>query len=109
MRKIKILLTIVLFLSLSSFVVSCSNNEEHSHEFSNWSIIIESTCADKGLKVHQCNGCGIVEYDTIDKLNHNFNQEIPCAKYLNSEATETNKAVYYISCTWGEKGIQTLE
>ena len=41
--------------------------------------------------------------------NHTFDKEIAEEKYLKSEATCTDKAVYYKSCECGEKGTDTFE
>ena len=40
---------------------------------------------------------------------HNFNVKSTDSKYLKSAATTTSKAVYYYSCSCGEKGTETFE
>ena len=56
---------------------------------------------DKNKHWHECSVCG-------DK-KHNFNQKNTSETYLKSAATCTKKAVYYYSCTCGEKGTETFE
>ena len=42
--------------------------------------------------------------NTIDKKAHIYNKEVATETYLKSDATCTEKAVYYYSCVCGEKG-----
>ena len=46
--------------------------------------------------------------NTINKKAHQYNQKVTTSKYLKSEATYTNSAVYYYSCTCGQKGTNTF-
>lgn len=47
--------------------------------------------------------------DDEQKHRCSFTQNVAESKYLKSEATCTNKAVYYYSCECGEKGTETFE
>ncbi len=55
-----------------------------------------------------CNVCGYVRTVTPGHT-HEFNQQNTDAKYLKSAASCTSKAIYYYSCTCGEKGTETFE
>ena len=55
-----------------------------------------------------CTICGYVIKAALGHT-HNFNQKNTNETYLKSAATCTKKAVYYYSCTCGEKGTETFE
>ena len=55
-----------------------------------------------------CTICGYVIKAALGHT-HNFNQKNTGETYLKSAATCTKKAVYYYSCTCGEKGTETFE
>ena len=55
-----------------------------------------------------CTICGYVIKAALGHT-HNFNQKNTSGTYLKSAATCTKKAVYYYSCTCGEKGTETFE
>ena len=55
-----------------------------------------------------CTICGYVIKAALGHT-HNFNQKNTSETYLKSAATCTKKAVYYYSCTCGEKGAETFE
>ena len=55
-----------------------------------------------------CTICGYVIKAALGHT-HNFNQKNTNEKYLKSAATCTEKAVYYYSCSCGEKGTKTFE
>jgi|GEM_PF-2093585 len=55
-----------------------------------------------------CTICGYVIKAALGHT-HNFNQKNTSETYLKSAATCTKKAVYYYSCTCGEKGTETFE
>ena len=55
-----------------------------------------------------CTICGYVIKVALGHT-HNFNQKNTSETYLKSAATCTKKAVYYYSCTCGEKGTETFE
>lgn len=55
-----------------------------------------------------CTICGYVIKAALGHT-HNFNQKNTSETYLKSAATCTKKAVYYYSCSCGEKGTETFE
>ena len=55
-----------------------------------------------------CTICGYVIKAALGHT-HNFDQKNTSETYLKSAATCTKKAVYYYSCTCGEKGTETFE
>ena len=79
--------------------------------------------ATQHLKKITCDACNTIksstnENHTMNAQNtctlcnahtHNFNQQVVSSNYLKSAATCTSKAVYYKSCTCGEKGTTTFE
>ena len=55
-----------------------------------------------------CTTCGYVIKEAIGHV-HSYTEKNTDAKYLKSAATCTAKAVYYYSCSCGEKGTATFE
>ena len=53
--------------------------------------------------------CGEPEPTPQPEHTHEYNKEVATEQYLLSKATCENKAVYYYSCTCGEKGAKTFE
>ena len=102
-------------------------DKPHTHTYSTtWSTDDtnhwhECTCGDKkDVAAHTpgaaatettpqtCTICGYVIKAALGHT-HNFNQKNTSETYLKSAATCTKKAVYYYSCTCGEKGTETFE
>ncbi len=94
------------------------NTEWSTDEANHWH---ECTCGDKkDVAAHTpgaaatettpqtCTICGYVIKAALGHT-HNFNQKNTSETYLKSAATCTKKAVYYYSCTCGEKGTETFE
>ena len=55
-----------------------------------------------------CTACGYVIKEATGHV-HSYTEKNTDAKYLKSAATCTAKAVYYYSCSCGEKGTETFE
>ena len=55
-----------------------------------------------------CTACGYVIKEATGHV-HSYTEKNTDAKYLKSAATCTAKAVYYYSCSCGEKGSETFE
>ncbi len=55
-----------------------------------------------------CTACGYVIKEATGHV-HSYTEKNTAAKYLKSAATCTAKAVYYYSCSCGEKGSETFE
>lgn len=53
----------------------------------------------------QCLVCGY----TTEHVAHSFDKEYAEARFLKSDGTDTQKAVYYKSCVCGTKGTETFE
>ena len=83
------------------------------HSLSEWKIQKEATETEKGLKTRNCtrNGCNYSETENIPMPSHThkFNLETATDKYLATAATCTEKALYYYSCSCGERGSETFE
>ena len=70
------------------------------------------TCTKTGLtEGKHCSVCDevIVAQQTVSSTGHSFTQENTSNQYLKSSATCEDKAVYYKSCSCGEKGTDTFE
>ena len=81
----------------------------------------DATCTEDGTKEYwTCSVCKKVFADenctiettvaarALKALGHTFDQKVAEARYLKSAATCTEKAVYYKSCSCGEKGTETF-
>lgn len=80
------------------------------HKFSAWTTTKLSTCTEKGEQQRTCTVCGKTETREKDALGHNFVNKTPDVKYLVSEATCTEPAKYYVSCSrCDEHGTEIFE
>lgn len=73
---------------------------------------VTPTCTKTGLtEGKHCSVCNkvIVAQQTISATGHSFTQENNADKYLKTVATCEDKAVYWKSCSCGEKGTDTFE
>ena len=80
----------------------------NGHSYNNGVITTESTCTEKGVKTFTCAICGDTYTEEVGATGHIFDQKNIDTKYLKSAATPTESAVYYYSCTCGEKGAITF-
>ena len=89
-----------------------------SHTYGSWISEVPATCTETGTKGHyECSVChkyfdaakNEITDLTLSKLMHTYNQKKTDAMYLKSAATCKAKAVYYYSCSCGEKGTTTFE
>ncbi len=71
---------------------------------------IAPTCTSEGKEADQsCLRCGdVITGAVIAKLPHTFDQKTASDKYLKTSADCTHEAVYYMSCSCGEKGTETF-
>ena len=60
---------------------------------------VPATCLNAGEQKRTCKVCGLEKTDPIDALGHNFVRTYPHKDFLKSEATCTQPAVYFKSCT----------
>ena len=73
---------------------------------------VAPTCTETGLtEGKHCSVCDevIVAQQTVSSTGHSFTQENTSNQYLKSSATCEDKAVYWKSCSCGEKGTDTFE
>ena len=124
MKKLFLFLAIVLTLVFA--LTACDDNggsTEHTHAFGEWVVVKEATDTEDGKKLRIC-ACGEQETETIPKTQsgggntsesggqsthtHTYDQKSTASKYLKSDATCTSAAVYYYSCSCGEKGTSTF-
>ncbi len=68
----------------------------------------QASCTQDGVAEHVCALCGAAEEKPIDATGHDYAEQNTDAQYLASEATCTSAAVYYYSCSCGEKGTDTF-
>lgn len=83
----------------------------HEHIWDNGSVTKEPGCVEAGEKTFKCTveGCDGTKKEPLDAFGHDF-KEVADEKYLKNEASFTNPAVYYKSCTsCGEKSEETFE
>lgn len=65
MKKVLVLLALVAALVLC--LVSCS----HIHNFGEWSVTKNATCAEEGVKTRYCD-CGEKQSDVVPAIKHNY-------------------------------------
>ena len=66
------------------------NNVDPYHEWSDWKVTKEATCAEEGIKTRTCSNCGKTKTATIPAGNHRFGDWVVTTK-----------------ATCGEKGVRT--
>lgn len=66
--KIAILFCLVAILT---FVFTACNKTDEDHAWSEWIVIKEAKCEEKGLLQRYCNECNYTESKPIDELGHN--------------------------------------
>ena len=87
------------------------------HKYGNWINEVPATCTETGTLGHYT--CSVCEKNfdvdhvelislVIDKIAHTFDQAIEDEKYLSVAATCKTYAVYFYSCSCGEKGNETF-
>ena len=70
--------------------------------------VVEPTCLSEGFTVYLCH-CGDSYFaDYVDKLPHEYNQQIIDDKYLKSNTTCSAQAEYYYSCECGAIGEESF-
>jgi LPXTG-motif cell wall-anchored protein len=70
------------------------------HPSSTWTTITIATCEKSGIENLICDKCkAVLSTRTIATTGHNFTQKVISDKTKRSEATATEKASYYYTCT----------
>ena len=77
--------------------------EPHVHDWSDWTVTTEPTCADKGEQKREC-ACGEVEKKAVDALGHNFGEW-----QTTTEPTCTDKGEQKRECACGEVETQAID
>lgn len=95
-------------------VATCKHTNEISnkekHIWDDGTVTTSATHSTKGERVFSCTVCGKTKTQEIDIITeHTFDKEVIENEYLKSTATCESKAVYYKSCSCGEKGTTTFE
>ena len=86
----------------------CGQKTQEGHKWNNGTVTTEPDHKNPGEKTYTCTSCGETKKEPVDQIAHTFNQKNTDAKYLKTEANCTSAAVYYYSCTCGEKGTTTF-
>ncbi len=72
------------------------------HSWNDGVVTVSPSHTTNGSKVYTCTVCGMQKTETLAQT-HTFNQQVATAAYLATNATCTNPATYYYSCTCGAK------
>lgn len=82
------------------------------HDYGTWTVLYESTCTEKGLKVRICNRCLAEQYVTLDLAKHNkkacTEEQLKKFDKKNTPATCTTEGKKWVICSVCE-GNATLE
>lgn len=106
MKKKFLLTTLTMILCISAIGTLTACGEKHTHSYVE--SITAPTCTEQGFSTYTCScGDSYVE-NYVNALGHTYDQENTASKYLKTEATCTNVAVYWKSCSCGEKGSETF-
>ena len=126
------ILSLIVIGSIVGFAVF-GGDKECSHQWGEWSTTISATCTQSGTQEHKCSKCGETQSSTIEALGHDWSEATCSApktckicsategtasahtytvetvkeESLKIEATCTQAAVYYKSCSCG--AISTSE
>ena len=93
---------------------ACSGCDEvrykEEHDWDAGVVTTQPTEGAEGVRTYTCGTCGKTKTEVIPALSHthNYSEEVVKDKYLVSEATCTSPAIYYYSCSCGEKGTDTF-
>lgn len=83
------------------------------HNWNSGVVTTEPTTTSKGVNTFTCGICNRTKTEDIPKLeevhSHVYDQQNIDVQYIESEATCTEKAVYFYSCLCGLKGTETFE
>ncbi|MBQ7317191.1 MAG: hypothetical protein IJW90_08770 [Clostridia bacterium] len=89
-------------------VCACGHTEYGAHNWDDGVVREEATHQHSGSRVYTCRDCGETRMEDIPQIEHSFDQKRTSAGYLVKEATCTEAAVYYFSCSCGAKGTATF-
>ena len=81
-------------------VSGCGHKITEAHNFGDW-VKVDNNSHKRTCSVATCG--------YVDTQAHNFNQQVISDAYKADDASCTNKATYYYSCSCGAKGTTTFE
>ncbi len=99
------------------YSASCEHtSEKNNYTEHNWDdgvVTTEPTTENKGTKTFACQTCGTTKTEDIPKLEeihyHVYNIQNTDSQFIKSEATCTEKAVYFYSCLCGLQGTEIFQ
>ena len=86
----------------------CGEIEYADHTWDDGIITTPATHIATGVKTYTCTNCVATKTETVSPLGHVYNLQIATSKYLKQSATCTTTALYYYSCSCGERGESTF-
>ena len=90
----KRILTIILFIILFTSALVVLSSCEHTHSFGLWTIVVEATCAEEGIKEQVCK-CGAKQTEAIIPVGHNFVDHV--CKKCGQKEEETDGLEYILN------------
>ncbi len=85
-------------------VCACGQTEYSVHNWDNGAVTKEANHYQSGSCVYTCRDCGETKVEVIPQIEHVYDQKKTTSDYFKKEATCTEAAVYYYSCSCGAKG-----
>ena len=89
-------------------VCACGEIEYTDHAWGEGTVTKEATHHQSGTSLYTCVDCGSQKTEVIPQIAHTYDRENTANTYLMSAATCTDAAVYYYSCSCGERGQTTF-
>lgn len=100
MKKHTLTIIIISLLSLL-FLTNCAGDKSHTHDWSEWSVTKEATCAEEGSRSRTCSICNEVETEAIPTIEHSFDEwKVTKSPTFDAEGSESRKC---LTCGTTEK------
>ncbi len=100
------------FVPMSSIPEPPEETLHVEHTWDGGTVVQEATGTDAGILRYTCTVCGETRDESIPPLvtehTHAFDQMVTDGYYLASSATCISPALYYYSCSCGERGTETF-
>lgn len=80
-----------IFVVVSVILLSACKEDGGNHVFEDWTVIKESTCSEKGLRVRTCTICGEEETEEMSIVSHKYDSKHECVWCGGQEATDNLK------------------
>ena len=87
---------------------ACGQTEYAAHNWDNGTVTEDANHNQSGSRVYTCRDCGENRSEVIPQIEHTYDQKNTADRYLKTEASCAEAAVYYYSCTCGAKGMSTF-